>query len=110
MRLGFTKYIVPFFFVYNAALLFHGSAGDVLFMSITAAIGIIYLAFAFEGYLWGVGILPLLARILLGIGGLLTAFPDLATTLIGIGILAVMHAICFVLARRKTVADTKSKV
>ena len=110
MRLGFTKYIVPFFFVYNAALLFHGSAGDVLFMSITAAIGIIYLAFAFEGYLWGVGILPLLARILLGIGGLLTAFPDLTTTLIGIGILAVMHVICFALARRKTVADTKSKV
>ena len=70
----------------------------------------IYLGFAFEGYLWGVGTLPLLSRSLLGVGGILSAFPDVTTTLIGIGILLMMHAICLVLARRKTVAVTKSKV
>jgi len=110
MKLGFTKYIVPFFFVYNAALLFHGSLWDVFWISSSAAIGIIYLGFAFEGYLWGVGTLPLLSRSLLGVGGILSAFPDVTTTLIGIGILLMMHAICLVLARRKTVAVTKSKV
>jgi TRAP transporter 4TM/12TM fusion protein len=106
MRLGFTKYIVPFFFVYNAALLFHGSIWDVLLVTSFASIGIIYLGCAFEGYLWGVGSLSLVSRIVLGIGGLLTAFPELITTLIGIGMLAVTHLICFVTARAKKAASS----
>jgi TRAP-type uncharacterized transport system fused permease subunit len=106
MRLGFTKYIVPFFFVYNAALLFHGSIWDVLLVTSFASIGIIYLGCAFEGYLWGVGSLSLISRIVLGIGGAMTAFPELITTLIGIGMLAVTHLICFVTARAKKAASS----
>jgi TRAP-type uncharacterized transport system fused permease subunit len=110
MRLGFTKYVIPFFFVYNAALLTHGSALEVLQVTVFATIGVVYLGCAFEGYLWGVGTLSLASRIVLGIGGALTAFPEMMTSLIGIGILAVMHAVCLASARRNAAADGEPKI
>jgi TRAP transporter 4TM/12TM fusion protein len=84
MRLGVVKYLVPFFFVYNAALLTHGPLWDVLLSTLFAVIGVFYLSSALEGYLWGLGILNLTSRILMVAGGLLTAFPELITTLIGL--------------------------
>ncbi len=85
MRLGAVKYIVPFFFAYNPALLTHGRWWEVLTHTTLAAVGIYYLASALEGYLWGIGKLGWPTRIFLIAGGVITAFPKLTTSIIGLG-------------------------
>ncbi len=101
MRLGAIKYIIPFFFVYNPALLTHAVWWQVLLYTFFAVVGIFYLGSALEGYLWGVGNLGLIPRIPLIIGGLLTAFPEIITTLIGILILAIVNILLLLLSRQK---------
>jgi TRAP transporter 4TM/12TM fusion protein len=101
MRLGFTKYIIPFFFVYNAGLLAYGPPFSVLQVTVFAVIGIIYLGSAFEGYLWTIGTLSWGPRLIFVIGGLLTAFPELIFSVIGIIILSVTHIACFLHAKSK---------
>ena len=84
MRMGFTKYIIPFFFVYNPALLTIGSVWEVLYVTSFAIVGILYIGSALEGYLWGLGKLNVLTRILMLIGGVLTAFPEIMISVIGL--------------------------
>ncbi len=90
MKLGAVKYIVPFFFVYSPALLTHGPWYAVLGHTVSAIFGIVITASSLEGYLIGVGILknPFLRGLLL-IGGLLIAFPEVITTIIGVIIVAI---------------------
>ena len=90
MRLGAVKYIVPFFFVYAPALLIHGTFWEVLEAIGFATVGIIVTGSALEGYLIGIGELKsfIMRMILLG-GGLLTAFPERISTIVGLIIIAV---------------------
>lgn len=105
MRLGAIKYIIPFFFVYNPALLTHGPWWQVLMFTFFAVVGIFYLGSAMEGYLWGVGLLKRWKfRIPLIIGGLLTAFPDIITSVIGILILGVFNGLLIFEKRKKIAA------
>lgn len=104
MRLGAIKYIVPFFFAYNPALVTHGTWTQVLTATIFAIVGIFYLGSALENYLWGVGSLKWPSRILLLIGGLLTAFPEMITTLIGLIIVILIHSINYFTVRKKKLA------
>jgi TRAP transporter 4TM/12TM fusion protein len=80
MRLGSTMYFVPFFFVLNPALILRGAPGEIAMVVVTAFIGILLIASAFEGYLVGFG--PLgggvagwLSRLLLFAAGLTMALP-----------------------------------
>jgi len=80
MRIGTIIYFIPFFFVFNPALLAQGSAGEVLLVSATAVIGIILVAAALQGYLiWvgslGSGPVSWFGRLLLAAGGLTLAAP-----------------------------------
>ena len=100
MRLGAIKYIIPFFFVYNPALLTHGPWWEILLFTFFAVVGIYYLGSALEGYLWGVGLLGKIARIPLIIGGLLTAFPEIITSVVGIVILGAVNLLLIVNQRR----------
>jgi TRAP transporter 4TM/12TM fusion protein len=97
MRLGGVKYIVPFFFVYAPALLFHGTFWEILASTAFALGGIIVTASALEGYMVGMGELKswVMRGILLG-GGLLTAFPERVSTILGllmIGIAFIYHSV-----------------
>jgi TRAP transporter 4TM/12TM fusion protein len=100
MRLGAIKYIIPFFFAYNPALLTHGTWSQVVIAVFFAFVGVFYLGSALERYLWGIGEIKLASRILLIIGGLLTAFPELITTLIGLVILILVHMANYLRVRR----------
>ncbi|MBX3499442.1 MAG: TRAP transporter fused permease subunit [Alphaproteobacteria bacterium] len=85
MRLGTIIYFIPFFFVYNPALLLQGSVSEVLVVCATAALGIVLLGGALQGYLIGFGRLPdgpvgLPSRLLIGFGGLTFAAPGGAMT------------------------------
>ena len=75
MRLGIATYIVPFFFVLNPALILHGPVWEILYTIITCTIGLWIIASSLEGYLCGIGELPLWSRPLLFLSGLLLGYP-----------------------------------
>jgi TRAP transporter 4TM/12TM fusion protein len=100
MRLGAVKYIVPFFFVYSPALLTHGTWPDIILHTTFAAAGVTIIGSALEGYLVGVGRLNVFLRISLLVGGGLTAFPEIYTTVFGLVLIAVCLATNFLLKLR----------
>lgn len=93
MRLGIVTYVVPFFFLFNPALILRGSILDIIHCTFTAAIGILFIASSLGKYLIGIGTLTpgvnknLESYILipgLFISGVLLAIPEKWTDLIGI--------------------------
>lgn len=82
VRLGLVALIIPFFFVYQPALLLQGSPGEVARCVVTSLGGVILLAGALQGWLlarasWG-------ERALLALGGLLLIDGSLTTDLLAI--------------------------
>ncbi len=80
MRLGAIIYFVPFFFVFNPALLLQGGALENLQAISTALLGVALVSAALQGYLIGLGELGrgsrgTAVRILIGIAGLTLALP-----------------------------------
>jgi len=76
MRLGIGVFLVPFFFVLDPAMILRGSGLASLQVIPTAAIGLILIGGAVEGYLWRIGEIDRLARVLVFAGGLLLAIPN----------------------------------
>jgi len=80
MRLGAIIYFIPFFFVFNPALLLQGSIDEILAVLVTALIGVALVSGALQGYLVFFGNLgrhnlSLVSRILIGLAGLTLAAP-----------------------------------
>jgi TRAP transporter 4TM/12TM fusion protein len=91
MRLGTIIYFIPFFFVFNPALLMQGGAMEVLTVLITAMAGVALVSAALQGYLLGLGPLGAgvwawLARSGIFAAGLILAAP-------GGGMLGIPHAV-----------------
>jgi TRAP-type uncharacterized transport system fused permease subunit len=92
MRFGAVKYILPFFFVYNPALVARGTSPLELIVVVAAAFfGIGLLSYALQGYLLGVGTLAnnvpgFLVRGTLIASGVLLAAPEPITDLIGVAL------------------------
>lgn len=80
-------FIVPFFFVFNPALLFSGSWHEILFALVSGTIGVIALAASLEGYFLRTA--NWFERILLFVAALLLIDPRVMTSAIGLAILAV---------------------
>jgi TRAP transporter 4TM/12TM fusion protein len=125
MWVGSIIYFIPFFFVLNPALVLQGaSPGDAIpwleaiYLTITAAIGIVFICGGIQGYQAGIGDLratgalewPL--RVLLVVGGLVFATPGggimpLSNTqmeLLGLAILAPTLLVALMLVRRTRAA------
>jgi len=80
MRLGAIIYFVPFFFVFNPALLLQESVFENIQAISTALVGVALVSAALQGYLIGVGDLGeglkgILIRSLVGLSGLTLALP-----------------------------------
>jgi len=88
MRLGIAIYFVPFFFVFNPALILQGSLYRTLYLFIFCLIGLWLIGGGFEGYLAMVGRLTAWVRPVLIVGGFMIALPGFKSTIIG----AVMSA------------------
>jgi len=73
---------------------------ETLWLFIQCLLGIALIAAGLEGYIWKVGKIGWLARLLLGSAGFLIAFPDLKTTLIGVPLALLTIAIILILRRR----------
>lgn len=107
MRLGAVKYIVPFFFVYAPALLLHGTPWKIFEATLFSVVGIIIAGSALEGYLVGIGELKnFVGRMILLGGGLLIAFPERVTTIIGLVIVGIVIGFEVLLKRKKAVTLT----
>ena len=92
MRLGSIIYFLPFFFVLNPALVLHGPVIEIIIECVTAVVGVTLLASGLQGYLVALGplntnALALLTRLLLIAAGLLIAFPETTTNIIGAALL-----------------------
>ena len=92
MRLGSVIYFLPFFFVLNPALVLNGPLDQILIEGGTAFFGITLIASGLQGHLVLVGSLhndtaALLTRLLLVVSGLLLAYPETVSNLIGLGLL-----------------------
>ena len=89
-RLGIVGYIVPFIFVYQPALLMHGSATEVALAAGSALVGTIALAGAMTGYFFA--ILSWWQRSLMFLGAVTLIYPGWKTDLVGLTLLAVAVA------------------
>ncbi len=89
-RLGIVGYIVPFIFVYQPALLLHGSTGEVVLAATTAVIGTIALAGAMSGYFFGD--VNWWQRAVLGVGSITLIYPGWKTDLLGIVLVVIVIA------------------
>jgi TRAP transporter 4TM/12TM fusion protein len=70
---GIVKYIIPFVFIYNPALLFIGPAGLIILSVVTGILGVTILSIGLEGYFLQKA--TLIERILLIGGGFLLLMP-----------------------------------
>ncbi|AFT68332.1 putative TrapT family, fused dctM-Q subunits, C4-dicarboxylate transport [Alloalcanivorax dieselolei B5] len=106
MRLGAILFVLPFLFVLNPSLILQGEWSKILLSTVTAITAIWLLASAMEGYLYRVGVLTMLQRIVLIVAGALLIYPEPITDVTGFGLLALVY-----LSRRlfKAVAVTSSR-
>ena len=95
MKLGAVIYFVPFFFVFNPALVLQAPLQEIPFPLLTAAIGVFLISGSLEGYLQGVGPITFPYRIWLIIAGMLLAVPEWRTDLVGLCLAAVVVGLRF---------------
>jgi TRAP transporter 4TM/12TM fusion protein len=87
MRLGVVLIFIPFYFIFNPAFLMQGSGLlEIAWVVAAAALGIGVLAGGLEGYLPRIGLLPLWARPVLVLAGLLFAYAHWIPTVLGLAI------------------------
>jgi TRAP transporter 4TM/12TM fusion protein len=104
MRLGIALYILPFVFLLNPALIFRGTASEILRVIPTASIALVIISAALGGYFWRIGRLTIITRILLVGAGLLMALPGMRSDLYGIGVFAVVFGLAYFLRGRGPLA------
>jgi len=103
MRLAVVLYFVPFFFLFNPALILQGpSLVESLYLFLQALLGVTLVAAGLEGYLLKFGVLNLWMRPLLVVAGLLIGFPEWNTTLVGISLAVLVIAPILILRGVRT--------
>jgi TRAP-type uncharacterized transport system fused permease subunit len=86
-KLGFVKFLVPYVFAYNAALLVMGTPGFIVLSFATAFIGTVMLSAAIEGFLFTS--LSTYTRAVLGIGSVMLLISGIFTDILGVIIIAI---------------------
>jgi len=105
MRLGIRIYFIPFFFVFNPALILEGPLWEALYLFVLCLIGIVFIAAGVEGYLVKVGVVRMWARLPLVIAGVLIGFPEWWSTIAGAILAAVVIAVLLLTGGRQTVGE-----
>ena len=93
MRLGVVIYFVPFFFVFQPALVLQGDLWLLTYLLPSVIIGIALICAGSEGYLLGLGKVQTWARLPLAAAGFALSYPALKITIIGLIVSAVLIAI-----------------
>ena len=95
MQLGVVKYFVPFFFVINPSLIFHGSPAMVIQSLASCFLGVIVISAAMEGWVIGLGRPPWWLRAVLMVDGVMLAVPESGTDLVGLAVLVICLGLGF---------------
>jgi hypothetical protein len=82
--IAFASFLIPYAFVYNNALLFMGSLGEIAWVTATTALGVCFLAAVYVGFLRTH--LRRVERALLFAGALLLIHPGKLTDVMGLGV------------------------
>ncbi|MGO1183290.1 MAG: TRAP transporter permease [Micrococcaceae bacterium] len=107
MRLGAVKYIVPFGFALNPALVAQAPAGEIAVAALASIVAVTALACGFSGWLIVVDTrLSWLFRIPLMVGGFMMFLPQPTVTISGLVIVALVVALAWVVARRSRAATS----
>ncbi len=108
-KLGIVGFIVPFMFVYNGVLLANGTVGQIIFVVITAMIGVTALVSGVQNYL--LRGLNIIERLLLIAGGLTLIKPGTLTDTVGLLLIAavVVYQI-FTRSKPETVLNSNKSV
>ena len=94
MRLGMVKYIIPFAFALNPALVGQGDLGTILLSFGLSLIGVFMMACGFEGYAVGIEKrLPVLMRIIAVIAGFMIMLPETTTSIGGLAVAVILGVI-----------------
>jgi TRAP-type uncharacterized transport system fused permease subunit len=101
MRLGMVNFVVPFLFVLNPTLILIGDPIDIAHDVTTAVVAVWMLAAVAEGWLYGVGKIGTVARIILLIGAAGMLKPGLYSDLFGAAVIASVYVLSWLLARNK---------
>lgn len=98
-KLGIAAFLIPVMFVYQPALLLIGTPVEIVVSTLTATVGLSFVAVGFVGYLGG----PLagLGRLTVLAGGLMMIVPELRTDLGGLALAALGVGLGRWLARRR---------
>jgi len=99
-RLGIVLYFIPFFFVFNPALIFQGPIIESVYLIVFCIVGITLIAASLQGYLLFVGNLPFWSRFLIGPAGFLIAFPDWETSVIGAVLAGAIIVVLFIIKKQ----------
>ena len=84
VRFGLVAFIIPYMFVYAPSLLMQGPVWKIVLNGVTALIGVVILASALEGYLYGP--VNLVVRILLFALAILLVVPHYLLSIIGLAV------------------------
>ena len=90
-RLALAAYILPYMFVYSPGLVAVGAWHEILIAAVTAIVGVVALAAAVEGWLFGPA--PGWQRIALAAGAILLVMPPLWSHAAGFAIVAVIAGV-----------------
>jgi TRAP transporter 4TM/12TM fusion protein len=104
MRLGGILFILPFIFVFDTALIMHGSWPAILKSVLFTVIGIWAMTTALEGWFYGGGRINSFLRIATGVAGVLVLLPEFYTSLAGFLILAGVASVVHLLRAGQTEA------
>lgn len=89
-KLAIVGFVIPYMFVYNPALITHGSVGNIIFSSITALLGVVFLAAGLQGWLFRKT--DPLEKWLIIVAGFAMITPHLWVTLCGFALMAFIVA------------------
>ena len=87
-RLALVIFILPYVFVYNNALLLVGNPFQIIWVSVTAFLGVLALAFALQNYFDGKK-MRVVTRLLFFSSSFLLIYPGFITDLFGLGVLVI---------------------
>lgn len=82
-RLGAVTYFVPFFFVFNPALILRGPLLEAFYLFVLCALGVVLIGGGLEGYLLKLGKLEMWMRPVMVTAGFLVAFPQWTAKALG---------------------------
>lgn len=98
-KLGFIKFVVPYMFMYNAALLGIGQPAFVTWSFFTATLGTVAFSVGLEGYLFTH--VSMARRLLYLVGGLLCLIPEMYSDFVGLGLCSLLIWLNYLKARKE---------